>query len=395
LDINLEPEGEEIDEYPENVFIDEGVEEVEVVEEPMYQEPEPTPEPSPPPKKGLGKKKILLTIVVVILVIIAAFAIYIFIPKAPTGITLHATESEDGHSLRLSASIASESATESSGEAKISISYEGEEVYNNNAWEINSNYDTIEIPYNEFVVENGFYDIDVEFQGVSDSATFEVKFVIEDASITTYNTKINDVTYQPEFTLRATFEFDVIALPKDADVKVAEVLHEDGIHEVTSGIDEWESVDGQGQYEDVIEYEESGNYTVTLEIRNNDVKSSSEYYDFEVEGPIMLNAIPIAKIVTEEGDGNENHQVRRGTTVHFDGTFSIDDSDDNHNIVIWDWFFEDTNQHEYDPEVDHTFNTLNPDPERDSWMVTLTITDDGHGEDGKYNLAFVNIVVTL
>jgi hypothetical protein len=376
LDINLEPEGEEYGEYPEDENIEEGIE---VVEEPVSTEPQPEGIPlSPPPEKRKSRKKVLLTITIVVLVILAIIIIYIYFPRAPSDVEVIATESDDGHALRLNALIASESATESSGKAKITISFEGKEVYSNEKWNIESNDEKITIPYNEFVSGNGIHAIEVEFQGVSGTTTYDVEFVIEDVTISVFNPNIPVTTKVPEFTLITNFELEANALPKDAEVQIVEIVHKDISYQVTSGIGEWESVIGQGEYQQKVIYEESGNYTITVEIRNNDVKSDSEYYDFEVNEEFMINSIPIAKIVNNDDD----NVVTRGTTVTFYGTSSVDDSQDNHNIILYDWWFEDTNEHEYGPEVDHTFNFVNPDPDDNQyWTVMLTITDDGHGEE--------------
>jgi hypothetical protein len=135
---------------------------------------------------------------------------------------------------------------------------------------------------------------------------------------------------------------------------------------------------------------------VTIGIKNNDVKSSSPFYEFDVESEIMINAVPIAEIETTEGDGNENNEVVAGTTVDFDGSSSIDDGD---NIEIYEWYFEDDPLNvQYGVQVSHTFNTVKRNPENLAeiwpWSVTLTVMDNGHGEEGKTHTDVVLIKVT-
>ncbi|UCF07306.1 MAG: hypothetical protein JSW28_06535 [Thermoplasmata archaeon] len=365
---------------------------VEVVEEPQVPAAQPTMAPPKAPKKP-GRKKAIMAIAVVFLIVVVVLIAYIMIPQPPSSIDVTANEATDGHSLWLYLGISMRTATEASGEAKVTITYDGEPSYSNSNWKISSNAEQITIPYSDFVMGNGFHTIEVEFQGVSDTSTFEAKHVIEDAIIVADDEVINEATGQAKFTLRVNFDTKSNELPGDADMKVKAIEHEDGVHDVKDGIGTWESVTGQRQYEDDINYDESGNYTLTVTIRNNDVKSDSAYHEFDVENDeIMLNAVPIAKIETTEGDGDENGQVSVGTTVHFDGRSTIDDGD---NIEEYDWFFEDTQSHSYGPEVDHTFNFVNPAADRNDWSVTLTVTDNGHGEDGREDHEMVLIVVTL
>ena len=404
MDIRIDEGREEIDGLDEDIYEGEVVEADELAdieEETFIPEKKPEKMPSQPPEKGRSGKKILITITIAILVIIAGFALFIFFPRAPTASTLAATESEDEHGMRVSAPISSESATESSGEAKITISFDGDVVYTKDDWQIKNNNPSITIPYSEFVVANGVYTIDVEFQGVSDTTTYdEVDFVIEDITIEKnpiiVNPNINEITYQPEFTLIAIFQTEKRA-PKDSEIRITEVKHDDGIHQVTSGIGDWESVINQGQFQDTIEYDVSGNYTMKIEIRNNDVKSSAYYHEFEVNDTVLLNAAPIAVIAWEEEDGVNDYQVQQGDWVDFDPSGSVDDGD---NIKEYKWEFADwvtTEIYEDDRIVRHVFDRASKvDPEtlqKVPWGVTLTVTDRGYNGEQKTHLTAIGIVV--
>jgi hypothetical protein len=203
----------------------------------------------PPPKKK--RVKTVLTIVVIIMIILAVILAYIFIPKSPSNIEVFATESGDGHKLRLTLAIGSNSATESSGTAKISISFDGNEVYSNDNWKIDSNDEKKEIPYNEIVMANGIYTVEVEFEGVKDEITYEIDFVVEDISIDDEELVLNPIipttsNDQPEFTLRVIPETAGITKPKSTEIKVVDVIHENNVDRVTSGIDIWVDVSGDG-----------------------------------------------------------------------------------------------------------------------------------------------------
>ena len=231
------------DEEPyEEEIVDEAL--VEVDEEPFIPDAQMQRPPPMAPKKK-GRKKAFLIVAIIFLVIVFSLIGYIFIPRAPSALDLHASEDDSGHSLRLNALISSDSATESSGTAKVSITYDGVETYSNTNWNINSNNDMIRIPYSDFVVGNGIYTVEAEFEGVKDTTTHEINYVIEDADITVYNVNINDFTEVASFTLQANFETENSADPKNAEIKVVGIEHENGVDQVTTGIGTWEAITDQ------------------------------------------------------------------------------------------------------------------------------------------------------
>jgi hypothetical protein len=392
MDINIDEDNLDSDYGTENeIYVDEPVEVAEVSEVDIR--PKETGSQPPPIKKS--RAKTIIAVIVIVMIILAVILAYIFIPKAPTNIELFATESGDGNALRLNAIVGSESATEVSGTAKISISFDGDEVYSNDNWKIDSNDEKKEIPYNEFAVANGIYTVNVEFEGVEDEATYELDFVVEDISIDdealVLNPNIPSISGQPEFTLRVILETAGIAKPKSTEIKIVEIIHEDNVNKVTSGIGEWEDVSGEGFFQDTFDYDESGNYTVTIGIKNTDLKSSSSFYEFERVDTFMINAQPKAEITTSEDPDNS---INRGDTVTFYSHESIDDSENNNKIIEYKWYFTDTKQTEYGIEVNHQFNILNTDPDENGmWMVTLTITDNGDGGEQKTHTDFVLIEV--
>lgn len=361
---------------------------VEVDEEPSIPDAQMRPPPITPKKKG--RKKTFLIAAIIFLIIVFSLIGYILIPRPPSGLDLHVSEDNSGHSLRLNALISSDSATESSGTAKVSITYGGVETYSNTNWKINSNNDMIRIPYSDFVVGNGIYTVEAEFEGVKDTTTHEINFVIEDADITVHNVNLNDFTEVASFTLQANFETENNADPKNAEIKVAGIEHENGVDKVTTGIGTWEALTEQPflQYDGTFNYDESGNYTITLEIRNNDVKSTSDNYKIDVEAQWLINAYPKAEIEHDDDNG----VVPAGTTVTFDAYNTLDDGDNIADPEGYEWFFQDTQSYEYGIEVEHQFNTLsNPADSDDAWAVTLTVTDDGELSD----FTSVGIRVTL
>jgi hypothetical protein len=396
MDIRMDTESEE-DAYEEGIMDDSAVE---VVEEPIVPDEQMRMPPGAPKKPS--RKKPLIIAAIVFLIIVFAFIGFIFIPRPPTDIDIIATESGDGHGMRLNALISSDSATESSGKASIKITYDGTEVYSNSNWKIDSNSDSITIPYSEFVMGNGVHNIEVEFEGVSDSEGYNVDFVIDDVDVAGENAQLdqNPPYLPPEFDLKVSVDTENDADPKNAEIKIVSIVHKEESYQITSGIGDWENLEG-AQFTDTLEYQQSGNYTVTVEIRNGDVKNTAELYEEQYTGDIMINAVPKAVIETTEGDGNEDDRVAlTGTTeertIEFDATSSVDDSANNGHLVIYEWFFEDTQQFEYGEVVEHTFNTRNPSSDaQGKWTVSLTITDDGHGENGKTDTAFTLIEVTL
>jgi len=376
---------------PEDDIMEAEIAEVEAGQVITKAEPVMAPPMAPKPKKR--SKKPLLIASIIILIIVVGLIIAIWLPRPISDITLIVDESEDGTQLRLNGIASSESATEVSGTATITITYEGTEVYKNSNWKFDRNSENIEIPFNEFVMGNGDYLVKVELQGKTDEVTYEVDFVIEDATISAFNPIIDIVTYQPEFTYRVALDTDTSSnddqLPKSADIKINEIEHENGVDEVPSGIGSWEDITGDLLYQVELDYEESGNYTTSITVRNNHVKSTSEYYEIDVDGEFMINAAPIAKIETDDDDG----EVSPGTTVHFDGRPTIDDGD---NIVEYEWYFEDSRTYQYGAEVDHTFWNPNTTSGAEGWWsVKLKVTDNGHGEEGKTNevVTLIRVVV--
>jgi hypothetical protein len=345
----------------------------EVEEEPFIPDEKSVMSPSKAPKPKKRSKKPLLIVSIVFLIIVISIIAYIFLPRPPSSIELHATPSEDGHNLRLNAIVGMDSASEASGTATVKILYDGQEVYKNSNWKFDRNSETLEIPHNEFIIGNGDYMVEIDFEGVSYEVKYVVKFIVEDAEISARDPVLNDVTYQPEFYFKVDIETKDNTLPRSSELRIDEIEHENGADSVTSGIGQWEDLTGNLVYETKLDYEESGNYTAIITIKNSDAKSTSEYSEFEVEGSFFINAIPIAKIIKDDDDG----VVSPGTTVHFDGRPSLDDGD---NIIEYEWYFEDTKTTVYGAEVDHTFWNPNTTPGADGWWsVTLKVTDSGHG----------------
>ncbi|UCE38093.1 MAG: hypothetical protein JSW00_02310 [Thermoplasmata archaeon] len=242
------------------------------------------------------------------------------------GITINSQETPDG--LKLTAFISADKPSKISGQAKITITQSGSTVYTNNNWDIEDNTATITIPYNQFVVDNGDYNINVEFKGASDEITHSIDFVLKNVSITISDNIIVDE--QPQFNLKIEVSGANSALPGDSEIRIASIEHEDGIHSITSGIGTWIPVEGNPEYEQIINYDVSGNYTITIDIKNNEVKDSSSYASYSADDKKLINAAPDSKFTWEDEDGDNT--VSTGEEVDFDGGISIDDGD-----LVYHW----------------------------------------------------------
>jgi hypothetical protein len=386
MDVRLDDE----DEFGEEDF-DDDIMDAEVVDvEEDYpselppEEPVGMPPAAPPPRAGKpGVKKALIVIAVIAIVIVAILVVLIYLPRAPTGITLqNPIETTDG--LQLKAEISSESATQTSGDAKVTISFNGSTVYTNDKWKIESNSAAITIPYDEFVVDNGEYTIFTEFEGVSDEITYELDFVLKYVSITVYD---NDfVGNQAQFTVSVGVSGDNGEPLKDSEIMISSIEHVDGSPSITSGIGDWQDMAGLAEYVTTLDYQESGNYTFTIDVENNDVKDSSDYASFSVEAIRLVNAPPKRPQILWE-DSSGNGVVVLGENVEFDGSNSIDDGDlDYHWSIIRTQGEPDQEVHAEDgAEIDFTFNQLG------EHYIYLFVTD----EFGQLNSQSVVIDVQL
>ena len=128
MDIRMDTESEE----PYEEVVDEAL--VEVAEEPFIPDYEMQRAPPIAPKKKSRKKPLLFASIIFLVIVIFLIG-WIFLPRAPSDLDLVAVDGADGHSMRLTALITSDSATESSGKAKVMISYDGAESYSNSNWE--------------------------------------------------------------------------------------------------------------------------------------------------------------------------------------------------------------------------------------------------------------------
>ncbi len=386
MDVRLDDEDEFGEEDFEDDIMDAEVVDVEEELPPELppEEPAELPPAAPLPKaKRPGVKKALIVVAVIVLVIVASLVVFIYLPRAPSGITLQKpVETTDG--LQLKAQISSDSATQSSGTAKITITFNGSTVYTNNNWKIKSNSAAITIPYNEFVMDNGEYTIFTEYEGVSDEITYEIKFVLKYVSINVYD---NDfVGNQPQFTVGVGVSGDNAKPLKDSEIMISSIKHVDGSPSITSGIGDWQQMAGLAEYTTTLDYQQSGNYTFIIDVENNDVKDSSDYASYSVEAIRLVNAPPKRPQIIWEDD-NGDGEVIMGENVEFDGGNSVDDGE-----LHYHWSIQRT-QSEPDQEVyaedgaeiDYTFTQWG------EHYIYLFVTD----EHGQPNTHFTVIDVQL
>ncbi len=327
MDVRLDDEDEFGEEDFEDDIIDAEVVDVEEELPPKepHEEPAKIPPAAPPPKaKRPGVKKALIVIAVIVLVIVASLVVYIYMPRAPSGITLlNPKDTTEGLSLEVA--ISSDSATQSSGTAKITISFNGSTVYTNDNWKIKSNKAVITIPYDQFVMDNGVYTIFTEFEGVSDEVTYEIDFVLKHLLLTIIDNVF--VGNQAQFTLNVGVSGEGDGVLKDSEIMISSIDHEDGIHSVTSGIGDWQDMAGLAEYTTTLYYQLSGNYTFTIDVENNDVKDSSDYASFSIETVKLINAPPVAKFLWDWDDNDGDGEIDQGDEVTFFGDTSVDEGD--------------------------------------------------------------------
>jgi hypothetical protein len=226
----------------------------------------------------------------------------------------------------LKAEISTDSATQSSGTAKITITFEGSTVYTNDKWKIKSNSAAITIPYDEFVVDNGEYTIFTEYEGVSDEITYEIDFVLTYVTITVYDNVF--IVNQAQFTVSVGVSGENAEPLKDSEIMISSIEHEDGMHSITSGIGDWQEMAGLAEYVTTLDYQESGNYTFYIDVENNDVKDSSDYASYTIEAERLINAQPVSKFTWDDSAGGDGDgQIEKNENVEFDGGNSIDEGD--------------------------------------------------------------------
>lgn len=267
--------------------------------------------------------------------------------------------------------------SEFTGNANLEIEFNATSVYSG-TMSISSGEGKVFIPYDDFVTENGYYNVNVTFKGVTGNKSCEISGVVE--SIT-----VNAVALLEE----TTPKIDVSVVP-DKRPPLASTAYIT-ISNTTRGeiiADNQTLIFSNNYWEGEFPYTQSGNYTVYAELINK-VKAGSKYYKvtgyWEINGSkenlINLAPVPIANPPTQEV-----HVETGNGTAYFSAESSKDYDDDE--IVEYLWVFDvdhdssqvsddDTNDTRTDATTSYQYTTtdLGPLIAPKTHYVTLQIKD--------------------
>ncbi|HID73864.1 MAG TPA: PKD domain-containing protein [Thermoplasmata archaeon] len=331
-----------------------------------------------------GRWRVPKTIGLVIIILLASLGGYVLYLQSRTGlqtlVVSYATDSDDG--LEIYVTTSSLGAGDYSGTGDVSIYYtagDGRELTYTGKISIKGE-GTVVVPYEEFIIAPGNYDVVVEADGKKDTTIYSCnrlvtgiywwyggKYVSKDND-TTNGTRVfrllgtnavwvNDsVGRMIECTI--LFNGTAGALP-GTTLEIRTQLEN-----ATADISIWD-VGGQTTFHEYLDYDGPGNYTMHVTL-TNPVKEGSEYriIDDELPEPVLLNVAPL---VDAGGDKQAKREgVPPKATVHFSGTADDEDTFEDEDFL---WYFPDDNSTERGREVDHDYY------EDGNYWVRLTVVD--------------------
>ena len=326
---------------------------------------------------------IIVSIIIVIVIILAGFYLMVVNPSGVLGIYPGDPElnaNQDG--IKIHADVALEGTGTAEGDGKLEVFLDGEKTYSGTI-PIKSGVAKKEILYEDFVTENGDYDIKISFEGKSAylDSPYEVNWVVEEPVVKlrrmmiteTENLTKND---KPYFFLdielkdqnnKPIFKVNPINVNVELKYENQQTAFLTDTFEVT---DELQTIVTK-KYN----YNTAGNITADVLITNKFVNLNSDYKKVTGKNdvPTLINAPPVAK--AEETDGKVSLLINNGL-AEFDASdsFDLDGS-----IVQYQWDFGDESDDNLmtttEPTATHNYE------EQKTYTVSLTVLDNFEGFD--------------
>ncbi len=332
MSVDIDIGGKRPDDFEdEDIISDEDfadVEEVEVVEEP--EEPI-TPQKAPPSavkKPSPWVKRILVIVVVIVLIIVALFA-FVYFGTEVTRIHVN-LDHDEPDDLEVSVLVSSSGMASIAGDADLEVTYDDNVIYTSKVSINDDGNGQHTIPYTSFVEENGNYYFQVKYKGKeSPLAEYQEKSIVESLNITA---DVGRVQGNGQLNL-TVFMLDKNGgmmgdTPKSARITFIEIKNIDTDDTITSN-DPEQTVDASYFRKEYSNYDQGGNYFISVTVENSRVKSDSDYRTItETRDRMFLNILPIA---------DAYYEVPNQTLFTYDVEFHADDSWNDGLITLYKW----------------------------------------------------------
>ncbi len=371
----------------------------EVPQEPAVAEPEPA---SPPPRGGGGRMSKKFIVLIVVGIIVLSVVGYLYRTSEVSSLSFMDPELEQDHiSIQIRAS--SSGARDASGDVDLTIKYDDDgswkNVYNGKI-SLSSNQGTINLGYEEFVIANGDYQLEIEAGSASATHKIRISKVLEtvDFSTATYIPNVptstdpnkgDSMVYTgDDITLTGYFFFDT-AKGKLSDEYVFPASLTIELKNGGTLVDTYTNDDFRNsslEWE-TTEYDTYGNYSIEVTLENSLVKSTSDYDEVTETFYTDLNVLP----VPDAGEDYTDSCLLGDQTVSFDGTNSWNDGTITYQ---WDFDIQDDEDGDGDPANDDQSNEATPSYTYDcgqEYTAALYIIGDYVGGSDEVNFDLVEI----
>ncbi|MDI6917753.1 MAG: hypothetical protein QMC80_08170, partial [Thermoplasmatales archaeon] len=260
-----------------------------------------------------------------------------------------------------------------SGEGKIRILHDDEEVYPEHPINIKDGKWDENIDYKSFVIEDGKYTVIAEFANKIGNKNFVIDFVVESITVRAEakrdsENEVNNI-------------FVKIPLGKTAlvDVNVTVDILQNGNIFKNYGNCSLTYIDEHYQYEGLFQYDWSGNYTARATLVNKNVKNNSPYLSREGSWAGLINLAPVA--VAKPDKQTTSISDNDGWAYFYGGNST--DYDDNDDDLTFKWYFDvdhdDTQTNETNMNDTRTDKDISYQYMGDDWKdETLPITSADH-----------------
>ncbi|UCE74559.1 MAG: hypothetical protein JSV56_02340 [Methanomassiliicoccales archaeon] len=394
LSVDIDIGGSRLDEIEdEDVVPVEEVEEVEEVKEVEVLEGEKEPEPTTKPPAAAKKdrrvwvKRLMVGAVVVVLIIVGLIAfIYFRTEVSDVNVSLESDPKSDR--LNVTVLVGSTGTASIAGEADLEITYDDDVIHTSKISINDDGTGKATIPYNSFIEGNGNYYVTVEYEGVeSPPAEYSVDYIVEEIEIGVWDdyskeykldARVVEEGGQLKGELNLTVFMDTDA-PRAAEITVDEIKNTDDNSYLAQ--EELPQLVTEGFYQEGFSYSQSGNYSISVTLKNSLVKSTSNYYTVTDTWSGFLNIRPEANMdVEHQSDDLLTY------TVELDASLSWNDGD----ITTYYWDFGDGETYTetaddfpdgaFDGITTHTYSTLGTTTganlPQGSYLTTLNVKGD-------------------
>lgn len=353
MSVDIDIGGNRLDDFEdEDIISDEefvDVEEVEVLEEEKPEEPKEARAPPAAKKPSKWIKRILVVVVVILLIIVALWA-FVYIKTEVTNIKVNLATNDPNNpdDLVVTVLVGASGSAPIAGEADLEITLDEEVIYTSKVSINDDGTGKLILPYNNFVESNGNYYFQVEYKGkTSPPAEYREEHIVESLSITT---EVGNVQGNGQLNLTVFLDRE----PDDAQISVDEIILLDN-NDIIAQDEPQEPVTDTFWEAEFPQYENSGNYSITVSLENSRAKTDSDFRTVTETREIFLNIFPVADAIIT--DINDPGVISPTFTVYFDASSSWNDG----SITLYVWDFDDDGTIDDEttiPTTEHTYSKV-------------------------------------